>query len=485
MHHSRQKKENEIRVINKINNILDKYSSFEKNKYFLNCISCHEKYNPDKPLYNCLECGDILDVVYDFKKIRIGSLSNTEMKNIWRLRRISNLIEDRSGVWRFREFIPFLKNKNDMVTLGEGRTPLFEAPFTAKYVGINDLKLKHQGINNPTASFKDTGMSAAISKAKSMNMQAVVCASTGNTSASMAAFAKRAGILPIVIIPAGQIAYGKLSQALEFGALTMQIKGDFDEAMKLVMQVCPEINVYVVNSINPFRIEGQKTIVPELLEELDWHIPDRVVVPGGNLGHAASIAKGLSELKQLGFIDKLPKLTIVQAAGSDPLYRTITSDTPDEFISVHHPKTLATAIKIGNPISYKKALKGIVETDGWITHVTEQEIADAKAVVGRDGIGCEPASAVTVAGIRKLVEEGTDGPIDPKEKVVAILTGNLLKDPDYTVLYHTDQLSEEFELTTKITSRGKKIKSTFKNSPIQVDPTSKAIKKAIISRLKK
>ena len=481
---SNKNNQNTKEILNNIQELLDRNLGFEKNKYYLQCINCRAKYDPGKPIYNCAKCADILDVVYPFDKLPIGKISSDDMKNLWRLRRTSNLQENKSGVWRFREFIPFIDDTRDMISLNEGTTPLFRAPITAKYVGVDDLKLKHQGINNPTASFKDTGMSAAISKAKNLGMKAAVCASTGNTSASMAAFAKRAGILPIVVIPEGQIAYGKLSQALEFGALTMQIKGDFDEAMKLVMQVCPEIDVYVVNSINPFRIEGQKTIVPELLEQLEWEMPDRIVVPGGNLGHAASIAKGLSELKQLGFISTLPKLTIVQAAGSDPLYRTITSSTPEEFISVLHPKTLATAIKIGNPISYKKALKGIDDTDGWITNVTEQEIADAKAIVGQDGVGCEPASAVTIAGLRKLMQEGTDGPIDPAEKVVAVLTGNLLKDPDYTVLYHTDQLSEEFELSTKITPRGKKIKSTFKNSPIQVDANPAAIKKAILAHLK-
>ena len=194
------------------------------------------------------------------------------------------------------------------------------------------------------------------------------------------------------------------------------------------MEVAPQLGVYVVNSINPFRIEGQKTMVLEMLEQMNWQVPDRIVVPGGNMGHAASISKALRELKELGFIEKFPKLTVVQAEGANPLYQTITGRDHDHLVAVH-AKTLATAIKIGNPISWKKAMRGIEATDGWVTEVNEQEIADAKAVIGRDGIGCEPASAVTIAGLKKIIRDGTDGDVNRQEVVVAILTGHMLKDP--------------------------------------------------------
>ncbi len=378
--------------------------------------------------------------------------------------------------------MPFVENPNDVVTVGEGNTRLLECFESARYVGLPKLLFKHQG-DNPTGSFKDPGMSAAITQAKRLKMKAVACASTGNTSASMAAYAKRAGMLPIVFIPEGQISYGKLSQALDFGALTLQIEGDFDKAMELVMKIMPQIGVYIVNSINPFRIEGQKTIVAELLEQLEWKVPNRIVVPGGNLGHASSIWKGLRELKALGFIDKYPKITVVQAKGADPLYKGVVSGDADKMAVVENARTLATAIKIGKPVSYRKALDGVRETNGWVTEVTEQQIADAKAIIGRDGIGAEPASAVTVAGLKRIIEEGTDEPFDKNETVVAILTGNMLKDPDYPVAYHSGRLYEGSTTKSIVSKDGPKIKSTFGNKPIKVPANPDTIKKIIVQRL--
>jgi len=446
----------------------------------LACISCSSHF-PSKPdaIYNCLDCKDILDVNYDFGK---SSVDPQELKALWKLRRTSGLPEDISGVWRFRDLMPFVENPDHVITLGEGNTPLLRVEECSRYTGAENLYVKHQGFN-PTGSFKDPGMSAAITQAKILEMKAVACASTGNTSASMAAYARRAGMLPIVFVPEGQIAYGKLSQALDYGALTIQIQGDFDRAMKLVMEVAPQLGVYVVNSINPFRIEGQKTMVLEMLEQMNWQVPDRIVVPGGNLGHAASISKALRELKELGFIDKFPKLTVVQAEGANPLYRTITGRDHDHLAAVH-AKTLATAIKIGNPISWKKAMRGIEATDGWVTEVNEQEIADAKAVIGRDGIGCEPASAVTIAGLKKIIRDGTDRAVDRQEVVVAILTGHMLKDPDYAVLYHKDNLYEEFATTSaKIVPIGPKIQSNFGNMPVQIGPDADKLIQIILARL--
>ncbi len=456
----------------------------------LACIECETTYPSSEVIYKCTSttfekqngndsrgiCGDILDVRYEFRETDPEFL-----KELWLARRMSNAPQDRSGVWRFRETIPFIDDPNSVVTLFEGNTPLFDAPVSAKYIGLPRLRLKHQGFN-PTGSFKDPGMTAAVSIANSLSMEAVACASTGNTSASMAAYAKRAGFLPIVFIPEGQIAIGKLSQALDYGALTMQIKGDFDEAMGMVMRIAPKLGIYVVNSINPYRIEGQKTMVYELMEQLSWEVPDRIVVPGGNLGHASSIGKALHEMVELGFIDKMPRITVIQAEGADPLYETITSDDPNQLITVH-AKTLATAVKIGNPISWKKAKNYVNETDGWVEKVSEQEIADAKAIVGREGIGCEPASALTVAGIKKLVEFGTDSPIDKDEDVVVILTGNVLKDPDYTVNYHMDRLYEDYVTSLNVLEKAGKIGSTFANAPIQVEADEAAIARIIEERL--
>ncbi len=449
------------------------------NDAHLSCITCNATYPTDKPLYNCADpaCGDILDVSYQFP----SDLDPKRLKDLWKLRRTSQLPYDRSGVWRFRELLPFVKNPVHVITMEEGNTPILAMPECAEYVGLSNLVAKHQGFN-PTGSFKDPGMATAITQAVILGMRAVASSSTGNTSASESAYAKRAGLRAVVLIPEGQISYGKLSQSLDYGALTIQIGGDFDRAMELIMKVAPELGIYVVNSINPFRIEGQKTMIIELLEQLDWQVPDRIVVPGGNLGHAASIWKGLKELKELGFIDRYPRLTIVQASGANPFYRTITSDNPDHLITVH-ARTLATAIKIGNPISWKKAKRGLEETDGWIAQVTEQEIADAKAVVGRDGVGCEPASAVTIAGLKKIVKQGTDSPFDRNENVVVILTGHLLKDPSYTLWYHRDRLQVGFATEEVVTSHGRRIKGNFANQPIFVEPDEDKLRKILQERL--
>ena len=298
----------------------------------------------------------------------------------------------------------------------------------------------------------------------------VACASTGNTSASMAAYAARAGMRSFVFIPSGQIALGKLSQALDYGSVVLQLEGDFDDAMRLVREVADETPIYLLNSINPFRLEGQKTIAFEMLQQRGWQVPDRIVVPGGNLGNSSAIAKGLHELLERGVISRLPKLTIIQAEGSNPLYRmwqagaeTLTPVTP--------AWTLATAIKIGNPVSWPKALRGLNCSNGTVESVNEQEIADAKAVIGSDGIGCEPASAVTVAGIRKLVAAGE---IDPGEDIVAILTGHVLKDPDYTVNYHRGTLTYADPTGARIP-----ITSNYANHFIQVPSDKDALLRAL------
>lgn len=436
------------------------------NRAHLGCFDCGEIYPTDKTLYDCVrhDPPGLLEVKYDF-----GEVDPEELKALWKLRKTSNKPYDRSGVWRFRELLPFVDDPKDIVTLEEGNTPLFEAPACAEYAGVSRLLVKHLGLN-PTGSFKDPGMTTAMTKAKMEKMKAAICASTGNTSASAAAYAERAGLVPIVLIPEGQISYSKLSQSLDYGALTIQIEGNFDKAMELVMKIAPQLGIYIVNSKNPFRLEGQKTTIAEILEQLNWEVPDRIILPVGNAGNLSSLYKGLIELKMLGFINRLPRLTGVQAAGAAPLYNTIAKNPhpfqlPGRLQRVRRPDTAATAIKIGDPVSWKKATQGIWETDGWITTVTEQEIADAKAVAGRDGLGCEPASATTIAGLKKLMREGTDRPIDPDEKVVAIFTGNMLKDTGYANDYHQKRLS---------TTSGA-ITSNFANQPVRIKATEKAL----------
>jgi threonine synthase len=444
--------------------------------YFFRCINapCQRTFPTTEKLYHCPACGDLLDIVYEFAE----RPDPEELKSLFWNRRNSLDPLDVSGVWRYRELLPFQPDDLALaVTLGEGNTPLIEAPRSAAYAGIRRLRIKHLGWN-PTGSFKDYGMTVAITQARKLGSKVVACASTGNTSASMAAYCARTDLRPVVFIPEGQIAYGKLSQTLDYGALTVQVKGDFDVAMRLVQELSEETDLYLMNSVNPFRLEGQKTVMLGLFEQLGWQIPDRIVVPGGNLGNSSSYGKALMELRQLGLIEKVPRVTIIQASGASPLYRTLVSSS-QELVPVEDAFTLASAIKIGRPISWKKAVRALNFTDGWCDVVTEQEIADAKAVLGRDGIGCEPASATTVAGLKKLlrmVQSGNlDVTLDADEDIVAVLTGHQLKDPDYTVNYHLDNLYEWARYDTVLVEKSGKLASTFANRPIQVDADKKEI----------
>jgi len=404
--------------------------------------------------------------------------SATKLKKVFDERAGSWEPIDRSGVWRYREFLPFFERFDDIITLPEGNTPLYDMPRCAQYTGMKSLTVKHQGCN-PTGSFKDNGMTTAVTMAKKLDARMVACASTGNTSASMAAYAARAGMRSIVFIPEGQIAYGKLSQALDYGALTIQIDGDFDKAMEIVEDICKRGNIYLLNSINPFRIEGQKTIMIEMLHQLGWEVPDWVIVPGGNLGNNSAFGKAFSEMKESGFIDRVPHVAIIQAEGANPLYLSYkNSDRTLKPVDAH---TRATAIKIGNPVSFDKSWFTLDYTGGCVEQVTEEEIAHAKSRVGVDGIGSEPASATTIAGCRKLV---TQGIIKPSDKVVCILTGHLLKDPDFTVEFHKDELYGDVIRESKVSGKQKISTEGFGNSPVQMaadaDKILEYIQKTII-----
>jgi threonine synthase len=420
---------------------------------------CRARFPIHEVLYNCPRCGGLIEAVYDWPE------STSEWKRAWRERRMSNAPIDQSGVWRYREFLPFLDDYQAVVTLREGNTPLLSGPKAAQYAGLDAITFKHQGFN-PTGSFKDNGMTCGTAQAKRLGMTRVACVSTGNTSASMAAYASAAGLQPVIFLPHGNISFGKLVQSLEYGAKTVQIDANFDQILAIVRQIATEMGIYLLNSINPFRIEGQKTIMVEMMDQRDWKTPDWVVLPGGNLGNASAFGKALREMRDLGLIDRLPRLAVVQAEGSAPFYDLTHSGKP-ELQAVGHPETLATAIKIGDPVSWPKALNEIRATDGVVEKVTEQEIADAKAVIGQCGIGCEPASAATLAGIRKLRQAGT---IRADADVVAVLTGNVLKDPEYIHKYHTGVLEA---------AGGTPIRPNFGNPPILVPYDVEAICSAI------
>jgi len=402
------------------------------------CIGCGALRGQATQNFRCPSCGDLLEIVYPGWKSADGirsNLSPTSLKNLWRQRKISDLPLDQSGVWRFREVLPALDNWQTVISLCEGNTPLYELPGCARSVGIQRLYGKHQGMN-PTGSFKDTGMTVAASFAKQQGFRWVACASTGNTSASMSAYAARGAMRSLVLIPEGQISWGKLSQALDYGALTCQLKTDFDGCVQVLNEVVQRMPVYLLNSVNPYRLEGQKTAALELLEQCDWQVPDHVIVPGGNLANSAALGKAFVEMKDLGLISRVPRISIIQAEGANPLVRTLREAGGKELVRVR-AETMATAIRIGNPASWKKAIRVVQATDGTVEQVSDVEIALAKAEIGADGIGCEPASAVTLAGLKKLLKQGF---VQANQTVILILTGHLLKDPEFTLKFHRGDL---------------------------------------------
>jgi threonine synthase len=430
----------------------------------LRCIACGDVAGNPGPNFRCAACGELLEVAYSG-----GGTAPAALKSLWLQRRTSALPLDQSGVWRFRELLPALPEWGKVITLHEGNTPVYEMPRCARGAGVERLFAKHQGMN-PTGSFKDTGMTVAASVAHGQGFQWVGCASTGNTSASMAAYAARGGMNGLVLIPEGKVSWGKLSQALDYGALTCQLKTDFDGCLRVLHEVVQRMPIYLLNSVNPFRIAGQKTCAIELLEQFDWQPPDHVIVPGGNLGNSSALGKAFVEMKESGFISRLPKVSIIQAAGANALVRTMREAGGTKLISVH-AETAASAIRIGSPASWKKAVRVLQLTGGTVEQVSEVEIALAKAEIGADGIGCEPASAVTLAGLKKLVEQGF---VKRGETVVLILTGHLLKDPEFTLKFHRGDLfgGSAHESDARILGPAQR-------APIVLDATPEAVFEAV------
>jgi threonine synthase len=427
----------------------------------LRCIQCGEGTSRAASDFRCAACGDLLEIVFQPG----GARNPVELKAAWLSRRTSDHPEDQSGVWRFRELLPAF-GANEIITLREGNTPLYELPRCAHIAGVDRLFAKHQGMN-PTGSFKDTGMTVAASVARREGLSWVACASTGNTSASMAAYAARGGMRSMVLIPAGGIAWGKLAQALDYGALTCELKTDFDGCVRVLNEVVQRVPVYLLNSVNPWRIEGQKTAAIELMEQLQWNPPDHILVPGGNLGNSSAIGKAFVEMRQLGLISTLPKVSIIQAEGANALLLTIRENGGKKLIPVQ-AETMASAIRIGAPASWKKAVRVLETTGGAVEQVSEAEIAVAKAEIGWDGIGCEPASAATLAGLKKLVQSGF---VKREETVVLILTGHLLKDPEYTLKFHRGELFTDEESAAKVQAQ--------RRQPVVVEATADAVIKVL------
>jgi threonine synthase len=409
------------------------------NLHQLRCFGCGSRIAgaEAQPDFRCVQCGELFEVEYPGWVERRGPdrPNPAALKWLWRERRCSSETLDQSGVWRYRELLPILNSFGNAVTLREGNTPLYHLPRTAKALGVDQIFAKHQGMN-PTASFKDTGMTAALSVARERGFEWVACASTGNTSAAMAAYAARAGLRSLVLIPEGKIAWGKLSQAMDYGAVTCQLKTDFDGCLGVLTEIVRSAPIYLLNSVNPYRLEGQKTPAFEIAEAFDWNVPDHIIVPGGNLGNSSALGKGFRELHELGLVARTPRISVVQAAGANPLVRSFATSNGASLEALE-ADTRATAIRIGNPASWRKAARVIQDTHGWCIDVTEAEIAIAKAELGAEGLGCEPASAVTLAGLKKLRAKTL---IASSETVVLVLTGHTLKDADYTIDFHRGTL---------------------------------------------
>src|SRR6266478_1801456 len=366
----------------------DAGTKLEQGSAQLRCIGCGSVLQSAGRNFRCPDCDDLLEVTYPGWKCADTALRPQDLKASWTERRKSSAYADQSGVWRFRELLPVPSAPASLVSLSEGNTPVYELPNCARIARMERLFAKHQGMN-PTGSFKDTGMTVAATFARLEGFRWVACASTGNTSASMAAYAARGGMRSVVLIPEGQVSWGKLSQALDYGALTCQLRTDFDGCMRVLNELVRRFPMYLLNSINPYRLEGQKTAGFELLERLGWQVPDHLIVPGGNLGNASALGKGFIELRELGFISSIPKISIVQAEGANPFLRTIRETGGKQLVPVR-AETLATAIRIGSPASWKKAVRILHATGGSCEQVSEAEIAIAKAEIGTDGIGCDP-----------------------------------------------------------------------------------------------
>ena len=394
------------------------------------CINCKTTYGIDEIVYFCNKCGDILEIKVDFNE-----LTETLKTSDWKTKPLS--------VWRYRPLMP-IHETTKLVTLGEGGTGLHRSQRLGKELDLENLYIKNEG-ENPTGSFKDRGMTVGVTKAVELGVRHVICASTGNTSASLAAYAARAGIKCTVLIPSGKIAYGKLSQAMIHGAKVLQVKGNFDQALEFVFKLAEKHkDIYLLNSINPFRIEGQKSLGYEIFEQLNNEAPDRIIIPVGNAGNISAVWKGFTEFYKLGYIKKLPKMTGIQATGSAPIAQAIKNNS-DKIIPVENPETIATAIRIGAPVSWKKAVNAINESKGTAETVTDDEILDAQKSLARiEGIFVEPASASSIAGLKKLVKNGL---ISKDERVVCITTGHGLKDPDTAIKQSEKPIEVDAEIS--------------------------------------
>lgn len=416
------------------------------------CADCGIEYPTAVPRYRCT-CGGLLTIEQPIEALR-----QHVSREFFDARLASRDKLDQSGVWRFRELLGDY-TPDEIVSKPEGRGNLYEDQRLTDWAGIGRLWLKHEG-ENPTGSFKDRGMTVGMTHARRLGARTVACASSGNTSASLASYAATAGLAALTFVPEGKVSTAKVAQTIAYGAKVIQIRGDFDAAMRLVQEVAetPEYGVYLLNSINPFRLEGQKTIVFDALQALNWQTPDAIVLPGGNLGNTSAFGKALEEALALGLIDRIPQIITVQASGAAPFARAFARGFAPGSYQPVEAHTVASAIAIGDPVSYPRARRVIQRTEGIVLAVSDAALLAAKAQIDRAGIGCEPASAATLAGLRALI---ADGLLSPKGSVLAILTGNLMKDAEVIAAYHQPDPHGE---------------RPGANPPITIDPTIEAVK---------
>ena len=433
------------------------------------CIdeNCAETYSLDEIVYRCRKCGNLLEVHHDMEALRRRSAE--EWKQLFDGRYRKQSWPYGSGVWGKREWVcPFVKDEN-IVSMYEGGTNLFWAERFGKQVGIEDLWIKMCG-NSHTGSFKDLGMTVLVSAVKQMisedaDIPAVACASTGDTSAALAAYCAAAGIPSIVFLPRNKVSVAQLIQPISNGALVLSLDTDFDGCMEMVQRITSEHNIYLANSINSLRIEGQKTVSIELCQQFGWEVPDWVIIPGGNLGNVSALGKGFLMMHDLGLIDRLPKIVCAQAENANPLYLSYLKGF-EEFSPVKAKKTLANAIQIGNPVSVNKAIAILRRFDGIVEQASEDELSHASAMVDRTGTFNCPHTGVAIAAFLKLLERKV---FSPGEKIVIISTAHGLKFVEFKSGYHMGSLEEA--------------SSRLRNVPVELPNDYGAVRDAVESRI--
>ncbi|MBI3326397.1 MAG: threonine synthase [Nitrospinae bacterium] len=429
---------------------------------------CGERYPLYEIVYRCKKCGSLLEVTHDMAALR--DRSAREWIELFDARYMRHTYPYGSAVWGKMEWVCPTIDADNVISMYEGGTNLFWADRLGRQLGLSELWVKQCG-NSHTGSFKDLGMTVLVSVVKQIiangtPIEAVACASTGDTSASLAAYCAAAGIPCVVFLPKDKVSSAQLIQPIANGALVLSLDTDFDGCMAIVQQVTEEHNIYLANSLNSLRIEGQKTVSIELVQQFDWQVPDVIIIPGGNLGNVSALGRGFWMMRELGLIDRLPRLVCAQAEQANPLYRSYLTGFKD-YQPVVAQKTLATAIQIGNPVSIERAIKTLQLFDGIVEQASEDELANAAALADLTGMYNCPHTGVALAVLFKLVERGE---ISPNDRVVVISTAHGLKFTDFKIAYHAGRLQG--------------IASRHANPPVMLPPKYDAVMDAIHARLK-